>query len=157
MFDNSGRCFSCKLLFLYKSYFLWCWCRLSLSGFSPNGLTAKMILNEKTQHEHRVGDNLSLDRQDKKSTIEWRDIATAWITSCHCLHIDFLKGNKDFHSMVCRLPLVTINLSQMLRICSNLASQMSKKVIFSPNGRFYSFYHTIPFMVIIVPCKNIVL
>lgn len=61
VFDNSGRCFSCKLLFLYKSYFLWCWCRLSLSGFSPNGLMAKMILNEKAQHEHRVGDNLSLD------------------------------------------------------------------------------------------------
>lgn len=36
-----------------------------------------MILNEKTQHEHRVGDNLNLDGQDKKSTIEWRDLATA--------------------------------------------------------------------------------
>lgn len=62
--------------------------------------------------------------------------------SCYCVLIVFFFFPKErtFSLMVgSRLPLVVINLSQMLRTCSNLASQLSKKVIFLPNGRFCSF------------------
>lgn len=55
-----------------------------------------------------------------------------------------------------RLPLVAINLSQMLSTCSKPAGQQRKKVIFLPNGRFRRLHRPIPFMVIIVPCKNMV-